>query len=159
MILEDNKNILVLGIGNLLMGDEGIGVQTIKALEDITLPKNIVLLDGGTGGFHLLEYLQKYSQIVMVDATMDGGPAGTISVIEPKFASDFPKSLSAHDIGLKDLVESTALLGELPKIYLITVTIDNIQSMEMELSPQVKRAVPNVVEKVIELITFINNQH
>lgn len=157
MISEDNKNILVLGIGNLLMGDEGIGVHTIKALEDITLPKNIVLLDGGTGGFHLLEYLQKYSQIVMVDATMDGNPAGTISVIEPKFASDFPKSLSAHDIGLKDLVESTALLGELPKIYLITVTIDNIQSMELELSPQVKRAVPNVVEKVIELTTFINN--
>lgn len=158
MISENNKNILVLGIGNLLMGDEGIGVHTIKVLEDIALPKNIILLDGGTGGFHLLEYLQKYSRIVMIDATMDGKPAGTISVIEPKFASDFPKSLSAHDIGLKDLVESTALLGELPKIYLITVTIDNIQSMEMELSSQVKSVIPNVVEKIIELTTFINNQ-
>lgn len=152
---ETAKNILVLGIGNVIMGDEGVGVHAIKELEKKTFPNNVELLDGGTGGFHLLEYLQKYPTIIMIDATMDNKPAGTVSVIEPKFASDFPKTLSAHDIGLKDLIESVALLGSIPKIYLITVTIDSIQSMEMELSEKVNGAIGEVINKVNELIRSI----
>jgi hydrogenase maturation protease len=151
----NGNNILVLGIGNVIMGDEGVGVHAIKELEKETFPDNVELLDGGTGGFHLLEYLQKYPTIIMIDATMDSKPAGTVSVIEPKFASDFPKTLSAHDIGLKDLIESVALLGSFPKIYLITVTIDSIQSMEMELSEQVKGAIGEVNSKVKELVRSI----
>ena len=151
---SDNK-ILILGIGNVLMGDEGVGVHAIKELEKETFPPNVTLLDGGTGGFHLLEYLQEYPRIIMIDATMDGKPAGTISLIEPKFATDFPKSLSAHDIGLRDLIESTAVLGELPKMYLITITIDSIQSMQMELSPKIEKQIPAVVEKVKEVLETI----
>ena len=147
----DNK-ILILGIGNVLMGDEGVGVHAIKELEKETFPPNVTLLDGGTGGFHLLEYLQEYPRIIMIDATMDGKPAGTISLIEPKFATDFPKSLSAHDIGLRDLIESTAVLGELPKMYLITITIDSIQSMQMELSHEIEKQIPAVVGKVKEVL-------
>ena len=71
--------------------------------------------------------LSRSENIIMIDATMDNKSAGTVSVIEPRFASDFPKSLSAHDIGLKDLIESVALLGSIPKIYLITVTIDKMR--------------------------------
>jgi len=152
---SDNK-ILILGIGNVLMGDEGVGVHAIKELEKESFPPNVTLLDGGTGGFHLLEYLQEYPRIIMIDATMDGKPAGTISLIEPKFATDFPKSLSAHDIGLRDLIESTAVLGELPKMYLITVTIDSIQSMQMELSPEIEEQIPAVVGKVKEVLEKIN---
>ena len=133
-----------------------LGVHVIKELEKEALPDNVELLDGGTGGFHLMSYLQEYENIIMIDATMDNKPAGTVSVIEPKFASDFPKSLSAHDIGLKDLIESVALLGSIPKIYLITVTIDNIQSMEMDLSQRVKDAIGEVISKVTELISRIS---
>ena len=144
--------ILILGIGNVLMGDEGIGVHVIKELESETFPKNVALLDGGTGGFHLLEYLQQYNTVIMIDATMDNDPAGTIKVIEPKFATDFPKSLSAHDIGLRDLIETTTLLSDLPKMFLITITVDNIQSMEMNLSPEIVKRIPSVVEKVKEIL-------
>jgi hydrogenase maturation protease len=149
------NKILILGIGNVLMGDEGVGVHTIKELEKESFPSNVTLLDGGTGGFHLLEYLQEYPKIIMIDATMDGKPAGTISLIEPKFATDFPKSLSAHDIGLRDLIESTAVLGELPKMYLITVTIESIQSMQMELSTEIEEQIPSVVEKVKKVLETI----
>jgi len=146
------NEILILGIGNVLMGDEGVGVHTIKELEKESFPGNVTLLDGGTGGFHLLEYLQSYPKIIMIDATMDGKPAGTISLIKPKFATDFPKSLSAHDIGLRDLIESTAVLGKLPEMYLITITIDNIQSMQMELSTEIKNSLPVVIDKVKEVL-------
>lgn len=139
------------------MGDEGVGVHTIKALEGKSFPENVDILDGGTGGFHLMAYFQEYENVIMVDATLDKKLTGTVSVIEPKFASDFPKTLSAHDIGLKDMIESITILGKLPKIYLITVTIDTIQSMYMELSPQVKGAIPKVIEKIDELIFSLAN--
>ena len=151
------KKILILGIGNLLMGDEGVGVHTIKALEGKTFPDDVDILDGGTGGFHLMAYFQEYENIIMIDATMDKKPAGTVSIIEPKFASDFPKTLSAHDIGLKDMIESVTIIGKLPKIYLITVTIDTIQSMQMELSTKVKDAIPEVIKKIDALVSVIVN--
>lgn len=143
---------LIIGIGNYLMGDEGIGVHVIKSLDAISFPENVTILDGGTGGFHLLSYFQEYPKIIMIDATMDGSPAGTIKIITPKFASDFPTALSAHDIGLKDMIESMQLLGNKPKIYLITVSISEIKSMVMELSEEVKNSIPIVIEKIMDLI-------
>jgi len=149
------KKILILGIGNILMGDEGVGVHTIKALEGKSFSEDVDILDGGTGGFHLMAYFQEYENVIMIDATMDKKPTGTVSLIEPKFASDFPKTLSAHDIGLKDMIESITILGKVPKIYLITVTIDTIKSMYMELSPKIKDAIPEVIKKVNEIIHLI----
>lgn len=149
--------ILILGIGNLLMGDEGVGVHAIRELEKISLPENIDLLDGGTGGFHLLEYFQSYKRLVMIDATMDGKKAGTVKLITPKFASDFPKALSAHDIGLKDLVESAAILGSMPEVYLFTISISEIKSMTMELSNEVANAIPEAIEKILTLIKTLTD--
>lgn len=144
--------ILILGIGNVLLGDEGIGVHCIKYLEKQKLPTNVHLLDGGTGGFHLLEYFQKYSRIIMIDATMDGNPPGTIKIISPKFSNEFPNVLSSHDIGLKDLLETATLLGTFPQIILITVSISEIQTMNLSLSKEVESAIPSIIEKINELL-------
>lgn len=143
---------LVLGIGNLLMGDEGVGVHALRAFAREPWPGNVTLLDGGTGGFHLLEYLSDYPRIVMVDATMDGAPAGTVSVLRPRYASDFPRALTAHDIGLRDLIESAALLGPLPDITLVTVSIEEIRSMVTDLSAPVAAAIPAVRERVAQAL-------
>lgn len=139
---------LVLGIGNLLMGDEGVGVHALRAFDDEDWPDGVTLVDGGTGGFTLLEYLSDYSRIVMIDATMDGAPAGTVSVLRPRYATDFPRSLTAHDIGLRDLIESAALLGPLPEITLITISIEHIASMVTDLSAPVADAIPEVRRQV-----------
>ena len=140
--------ILILGVGNVLMGDEGVGVHAVRLLEREGGLPGVTMVDGGTGGFHLLSYLSDYDPVVMIDATIDGRPPGTISVIEPRYASDFPRSLSAHDIGLRDLVESAALLGGLPKIYLVTVSVRELQPMQTSLSPSVEEALPRVVSVV-----------
>ncbi|MDO8794152.1 MAG: hydrogenase maturation protease [Vicinamibacterales bacterium] len=148
-----NRGTLVLGIGNLLMGDEGVGVHVIEQLQREYWPPGVTVVDGGTGGFHLLEYLQEFSPIVMIDATMDGQRAGTIGVLRPKYASDFPRALTAHDIGLRDLVESAALLGQLPDITLVTVSIAEIKSMVTSLSPEVEAALPAVAALVRRTVT------
>ncbi len=143
--------VLVLGVGNVLMGDEGVGVHAVREIEHRPLPPGVTVLDGGTGGFHLLSHLGDADAVLMIDATLDGLPAGTISVTTPRYASDFPRALSAHDIGLKDLVESAVLIGRLPAITLITISVDELQPMQMTLSPAVAAAVPEVVSRACEL--------
>lgn len=81
---------LVLGVGNLLLGDEGIGVAAIRHLEQSGLAGRADLVDGGTGGFHLLSLFRDYAHIILIDATMDGKPPGTVSLIRPRYARDFP---------------------------------------------------------------------
>ncbi|HEX7653288.1 MAG TPA: hydrogenase maturation protease, partial [Verrucomicrobiae bacterium] len=102
------------------------------------------LVDGGTGGFHLLGFFRGRRHIILIDAAADGRAAGTVSLIRPRFAKDFPPSLTAHDIGLKDLIESAALLGDLPKVDLITISISGLGSLTMELSTPVAAALPLV---------------
>ena len=152
--------LLILGIGNVLMGDDGVGVHTAMRLQREAWPDGVTVIDGGTGGFHLLSLLQDYEPVVMIDATADGRPPGTVGVLRPRFASDFPPSLSAHDIGLRDLVEATALLaprpgsgqGHLPDLYLVTVSIDEITPMCLTLSPAVEGAVPQVIDTVHAIV-------
>ena len=143
---------LVLGVGNYLLGDEGVGVHAARELLEAGVPEGVTVLDGGTGGFHLLSLFQDYDPIILIDATMDGAPAGTVKLLHPKFASDFPRTLSAHDIGLRDLLESAALLGPLPELYLITVSIDQLQSMSLDLTAQVRGAIPTVLQAVRQFL-------
>jgi hydrogenase maturation protease len=150
--------ILVLGIGNYLLGDEGVGVHAVRALERESIPPGVTLLDGGTGGFHLLSYLQDYPTVLLIDATMDGGAPGTVRVIRPRFASDFPRALSAHDIGLRDLIESTILTGKLPDIHLLTVSVSTINDMKTELSAAVSAAIPSVVSSVMRILGEIQQE-
>lgn len=140
-----SEGILVLGVGNLLMGDEGVGIHAVRALESAGVPGGVTVLDGGTGGFHLLELFQTHDPIVMIDAALDDGPPGQVTLRRPRFASDFPRSLSAHDIGLRDLLESASLLGPLPRVVLITISVTMPQPMEMALSPPVAASLPEVL--------------
>ncbi len=109
-------------------------------------------MDGGTGGFHLLEYLTDYDPVILIDATMDGRQAGTVTVLEPTYASDFPRALTAHDIGLRDLIEAAVLTGPLPKMWLVTISIDQIQPMSLEMSRAVEMAIPDANARVRALV-------
>ena len=142
---------LILGIGNYLMWDEGVGVQLIQEMAKKDLPENIDILDGGTGGFLLLNCFEAYGRIIFVDATMDGKEEGSISLINPKFAADFPTALSVHDVGLKDMIESVYLMDSKPEMYLFTISIKEMKPMTLELSPRVKKAIPETIEQILEL--------
>ena len=150
--LSQGSKILVLGIGNILLGDEGAGVHLIHALEKHKLPENVTLLDGGTGGFHLLSYLQEYPFIIMIDATLDGKESGHISIIKPRFSNEFPRTLSSHDIGLKDLIESVSLIDKLPEIILFTISVNAEQDLGMKLSEEVNDAVISIKEMILQLL-------
>ncbi|MGL4780301.1 MAG: hydrogenase maturation protease, partial [Bacteroidales bacterium] len=96
------EKLLILGLGNLVLKDEGVGIHAIQELEKEDLPEHVDLLDGGTGGISLIGTLQEYKRVIMIDATLDNNPSGTIKVIKPKYSTDYPTLLSAHEIGLRD---------------------------------------------------------
>lgn len=143
---------LILGVGNLLMGDEGVGIAAIRRLEKNGFGKHAELVDGGTSGFHLLGLFRGRQHIILIDAATDGQTVGTVSFIQPRYASDFPPTLTAHDIGLKDLIETAALLGDLPRVDLITVSVGGIGALGLELSAPVQAALPRVQALVRECL-------
>jgi hydrogenase maturation protease len=146
------KTTLILGIGNYLMGDEGIGVHLANRIALEKLPEGVEVLDGGTGGFHLLEYFEKYDHVILVDATLDDNTPGTIRLIKPKFAKDFPPAMSTHDIGMKDLVSALQILGKMPDIDLFVVSIKTIQQQGIELTEEVENIVPHLIDEVKQLL-------
>ncbi len=152
------NNILILGIGNYLMGDEGVGVHVANRMAKENKLKGADIVDGGTGGFHLLGYFEGYENIILVDATLDNNPNGTIRLIKPRFAADFPKAMSTHDIGLKDMVSALQLLGKMPVIHLFVISIESLQQQGIELSDEIEKVVPAVMQKVSNLVLKIQEE-
>ena len=147
--MKAEKETLVLGVGNLLLKDEGVGIHVIKALENEKLPAHVHLMDGGTGGLHLLSWLQGYDRIIMIDATLDNNPPGTVRLIQPRYATDFPPLMSAPMI----------LTDDLPETHLIVISALNINEVGMDLTPEVKAAVPKVIRMIQEIISIHNRAY
>ena len=145
------KRLLILGIGNYLMGDEGVGVHFAQRLENEPLPPGVDVLDGGTGGFHLTHYIEKYPAVILIDATLDDHPIGHIRLLEPRFSKDFPKAMSTHDIGMKDVIEAMLFMDKLPKIYLFAVSIESLQQQQVTLTPEIEAVLLELKKKVVAL--------
>jgi len=140
------------------MGDEGVGVHVANRMANENKLKGADIVDGGTGGFHLLGYFEGYENIILVDATLDNNPNGTIRLIKPRFAADFPKAMSTHDIGLKDMVSALQLLGKMPVIHLFVISIESLQQQGIELSDEIEKVVPAVMQKVSNLVLKIQEE-
>ncbi len=157
-INESKKGkILIMGIGNYLLADEGVGVHAIHELAERQIPDYVDIVDGATGSFELLPVLGAYDKVIMIDATMDNKEAGTIGVLYPRFSADFPVALSSHDIGLKDLFDALEFKGDMPRLILITVTIKEILTMKIELSEKIQAAMPKVADIALNLAARIKN--
>ena len=154
---ELQNRILVLGIGNILLSDEGVGIHVVNSLQQEGF-SDADLMDGGTGGFHLLGFIQSYKTVVLIDASLDQFAAGHIRVLIPRYAKDFPVQLSAHEIGLKDLLDAAFLLGNMPQIHLIAISVKDFQELGMDLSAEVEAAIPEAVKQVKVLVEMLNAQ-
>ena len=163
--LERTRDVAIVGIGNILMGDEGIGVRTIEALQTQTLQPGTGLFDGGTAFQALTGELEGFERLIVVDAIHGGEPPGTIyrfdleELLEE--AEDrgrtpgHPVSVSLHDMGvletlrLERLVEKTSGMRRMPA----NVTIVGIEpariELSMELSLTLKKRLPALVQTVL----------
>ena len=141
---------LILGLGNVLMSDEGVGVHVVREIEKHSLPPGVECLDGGTGGFLLLEPMQQADRIIMIDAAADGNPIGTVTRTVPRFSRDYPPTLTAHDVGVKDLLDLFYMFDGEPDVTLYAITIDPRQPIALDLSPVVEAAAKLAVRRLLE---------
>jgi hydrogenase maturation protease len=152
--LSTNKPVLVLGVGNLLLRDEGLGVHVARRLMDMDLPLHVEVIDGGTAGLDLLEHIEGRKKVVLVDVVRGGHPPGTIYRMTPEDMEDEPRScLSLHDINVPDLLKVADMLGvEKPEIVMIGIEPKDMDSADLELSPEIEAQVPKLIEVVMKEI-------
>ena len=142
-------NTLILGLGNIILGDEGVGVHVVRAIEKHPMPTGVECIDGGTGGFVLLEPLQNAKRIVLIDACVDGQRVGTVTRTTPRFSRDYPPTLTAHDVGVKDLLDALYMQDGAHEIVLYTITIDPRQPIRMELSEECAAAAKEAERRIL----------
>lgn len=141
---------LVLGLGNTIMSDDGIGPKVIEQLQqDGGLPDGVLLLDGGTLGLDLLPHLEGVQRLIIVDAVEIGKPAGTcVRMAGDEVPMALETKLSPHQMGMKDLLAVARLMGQLPdEIVLIGVQPACLE-MDTELTPAVAGALPTLFAMV-----------
>jgi hydrogenase maturation protease len=148
-------SVLVLGIGNLLLSDEGAGVKAVEELQNrYDCSDAVEIVDGGTSGSELLSYFDDRSHILIIDAVKTGNQPGAIVRIEnpPAF---FQKKISPHQIGLADVLGLAAITDNLPR----NITLFGIEpkqlSTGLDLSPEVARNLSRLVDMVVEELKSI----
>lgn len=149
---RSERGILVLGLGNLLLADEGVGIHAVRELQKRALPPEVDVIDGGTAGLSLLDLMQGYKRVIIVDAVDAGEEPGTILRFSPQEvasgAQAFPMSLHQAEV-LKVLELATYLGQPLPPIVIYGVQPQAID-WSTELSPTLQAGLAKLVHAILE---------
>lgn len=146
--------IVVLGCGNLLLKDEGFGVHIVRELQNMKLPENVKVLDGGTGGLAILDMLRGADRAIIVDAMKLGLEPGTIKIFSMKdlpAPSAFPPS--AHELDLVAALRVGEELQTLPdEVTVIGVEVKKADEFGAELSGELRKSKDEVIEMILGML-------
>ena len=154
--MSDNDKMIVIGIGNLLLMDEGIGVHTINELEKYNLPRCVEMYDGGTGGFKLIDLIHGANKVLFIDAVEIGKEPGTIIIFKSKdVCSLYPKKRhSLHDTDLLEVIKMIEMLDNHPEIEIVGIqpkTINYGTNLSKELADSMSNIIDTVRRKIEEV--------
>jgi hydrogenase maturation protease len=144
------RPILVLGIGNILLRDEGVGVRVIEQMQKMCLPGDVELVDGGTAGADLLDVLAERRKVIVIDAVQADCETGTVLRFT---ADDLVRpdgvGMSLHELGLGEALTMTRQLGCAPEDVVVFGIKPKELGCGLELSEEITALVPKVVELVL----------
>ena len=150
--MEQNTQIVVLGLGNILLRDEGVGVRVIEELQKrYDFSPSVKLIDGGTAGFGLVTEIEGCRKLLVVDAVKAGNEPGTVY----KFKSGditvtIPQTLSVHDLGFFEALEQWKMLGINPEVIFFGIEPEDMNSWGFDLTPSIQNKLPKLVALVID---------
>ena len=143
---------LVLGIGNIIRKDDGVGIRVVELLRERDLPEQVRLLDGGTAGLDLLPYLEGVSRIIVVDALLSGKSAGTITILSGDAVREHDVFMSGHFGKLTELLDLAAELWTRPETTIVGITPKDCESYETVLSPEVDEAAHLAADRIAKML-------
>jgi hydrogenase maturation protease len=148
---KDKNKTVVLGVGNLLLSDEGIGVHVVNRLLKMALPPGVEVIEGGVDGLGLMSVVTTAERLIVVDAVKGGGPPGSIYRFDPEDIKSHPKfsKVSMHEIGILEVIRLSKLVGQIPKTTVIGIEPKSL-NMGMELSPEIEAKVPRIIELIFD---------
>ena len=151
--MNKNSKVVIIGVGNLLLMDEGIGIHVISELEKHKLPENVDICDGGTGGFKLIDLMHEAKRVIFIDAVETGKAPGTITTFESKdVRSIYPKKkYSLHDTDLLEVIKMVELLDNPPVIEIVGVQ-PKIINYGTTLSKELTDSMPDIINTVLSRI-------
>jgi hydrogenase maturation protease len=143
--------IVVMGVGNLLLSDEGVGIHVVHQLMKMTLPPGVAVIEGGVYGLALVDVVAKARRLIVIDAVRGAEAPGTIYRFGPEELSMHSDSytMSVHEIGILEVIRLAGLVGQPPQTTIIGVEPKSLE-MGMELSPELREKVPRIIEVVMD---------
>ena len=150
--MEQNTQIVVLGLGNILLRDEGVGVRVIEELQKLyDFSPFVKLLDGGTAGFGLVTEIEGCQKLLVVDAVKAGNEPGTVYKFRRNdITVQIPQTLSVHDLGFYEALEHWKMLGIEPEVIFFGIEPEDMASWGFDLTPCIQGKMPKLVALVIE---------
>ena len=139
------KDTVIIGIGNILLQDDGVGVHVIKQLENEKLPSIIQLVDGGTSTLDMLGYFLDYEKVIVVDCLRAGLKPGTIYKIKPEDIKSYKKeNLSIHDVQILDVVKMANMMDKYPEVIIFGIEPEKI-AVGLEITEIMISKIPEIV--------------
>jgi len=149
------KKILILGLGNILLGDEGIGVRVAEQLISHSLPDNVEVIDGGTAGYELLNFFEDREKVIIVDAVKTADKPGSVYKVDVSILEeDDTIHLSLHQIGLKNVFKMASLMDINPEVTLVGIVPKDYQRYKIGLSKEVEKAIPCAIETIFQEVNY-----
>jgi len=149
--VAQTDSICVLGLGNLLLGDEGFGVHFVQHLSQRRLfPEAVQIVDGGTLGLRLLESVCSCGHLFVVDVIkIDDEPGAVYRFSREEMAKRVPPPTSAHEVEFADVLSMAELLGQAPEVVFLCIVPCQCGAMSLELSPELARRIPQVEQLLL----------
>ncbi|OQX30654.1 MAG: hydrogenase expression/formation protein [Candidatus Sedimenticola endophacoides] len=146
-----DKGILVIGMGNVLMQDEGIGVRAVEELEArYHIPESVTVVDGGTTGMELFNPIRNCDQLVVADAVNTGAPPGTlVRIANGEIPAFFQTKLSNHQLGLSDLLALLTLKDAVPEHVAIIGMVPHSLENKLGLTPAAQAGLDGMVAMLV----------
>ena len=144
--------VLVMGVGSILMTDEGIGIRAVEELEKrYRFPENVEILDGGTSGIELLSYISGKDYLIIIDAIKSGNPPGTVLRVEGEdVPARFRTRISPHQLGISDLLAAATLTDEMPKQLVLFGIEPKEIVLGIGLSTEVRANLDRLIQVVVD---------
>ncbi|MBQ3033022.1 MAG: HyaD/HybD family hydrogenase maturation endopeptidase [Deferribacterales bacterium] len=148
------KKVVVMGIGNYILSDEGIGVHVVKAIENEPWPENVEIFDCGTLGILASYKIAEADVLIAIDAIVSKEEPGSVKVFDKEdiMLSKVPAKVSPHQIGFQETLLHAQLRGDCPEVVKLIGVVPESYDTSTELSDACKAALPKIVEIVRQLV-------